>query len=178
MRLLCLGALFLGALLLVFSVTALAADEAPSGDAKSEAKNLLKPTNDPESWVFELNDAGKGEMTVDGDAIVFHTTETTGTDWHVQAYQPEIDLQDDKDYVVKFQMKSAEPVEVLLVSGINEEDWHEVGLHESVSPTDEFKDYEFEFTAHDTVDKNNRIGFVLGIDKGVVSVKDMTLTEK
>ena len=66
-------------------------------DAKSEAKNLLKPTNDPESWVFELNDAGKGEMKVDGDAIVFHTTETTGTDWHVQAYQPDLDLKDDQD---------------------------------------------------------------------------------
>ena len=165
-------------LLLMAPLSTWAADEAPADDAKTETKNLLKPTNDPESWVFELNDAGKGEMTVDGDAIVFHTTETTGTDWHVQAYQPEIDLKDDKDYVVKFQMKSAEPVEVLLVAGINEEDWHEVGLHESLSPTDEFKDYEFEFTAHDTVDKNNRIGFVLGIDKGVVSVKDMTLTEK
>jgi hypothetical protein len=170
--------LLFGALFLLFPLVALAADEAPPKDAKSEAANLLKPTNDPESWVFELNDAGKGEMTVDGDAIVFHTTETTGTDWHVQAYQPEIDLQDDKVYVVKFQMKSAEPVELLLVAGINEEDWHEVGLHENLSPTDEFKDYQFEFTARDTVDKNNRIGFVLGIDKGVVSVKDMTLTEK
>jgi hypothetical protein len=170
--------LLFGALFLLFPLVALAADEAPPKDAKSEAANLLKPTNDPESWVFELNDAGKGEMTVDGDAIVFHTTETTRTDWHVQAYQPEIDLQDDKVYVVKFQMKSAEPVELLLVAGINEEDWHEVGLHENLSPTDEFKDYQFEFTARDTVDKNNRIGFVLGIDKGVVSVKDMTLTEK
>ena len=146
--------------------------------APTEAKNLLKPTNDPESWVFELNDAGKGEMKVDGDAIVFHTTETTGTDWHVQAYQPELDLKDDQAYVVKFQMKAAEPVEMLLVAGINEEDWHEIGLHENLNSTDEFKDYEFEFTAQNTAEKNNRLGFVLGIDKGVVSVKDLSLTEK
>jgi len=169
--------LLLTALVLSFPLAAFAAEEAPSNDAKSEAKNLLKPTNDPDSWVFELNDAGNGEMKVDGDAIVFETTETTGTDWHVQAYQPEIDLKDGQDYVVKFQMKAAKPVEVLLVAGLNEDDWHEVGLHEDLSPTEEFKDYEFEFTANNTVDKNNRVGFVLGIDKGIVSVKDMTLTE-
>jgi len=165
-------------LLLMAPLTTWAAEDAPAEGAKAETKNLLGPTNDPESWVFELNDAGKGEMTVDGDAIVFHTTETTGTDWHVQAYQPEIDFKDDKTYVVKFQMKAAEPVELLLVAGINQENWHEIGLHENISPTDEFKEYEYEFTAHDTTDKNNRIGFVLGLSKGVVSVKDMTLTEK
>jgi Carbohydrate binding domain len=165
------------ALLAMAPLAAMGAD-APAKDAKAETKNLLKPTNEPDSWVFELNDAGKGEMSVDGDAIVFHTTETTGTDWHVQAYQPEIDLKDGQDYVVKFQMKSAEPVKLLLVGNINEDDWHEVGLHEDLEPTDKFKDYEFEFTAHDVVEKNNRIGFVLGIDKGVVSVKSMTLTEK
>jgi len=170
-------ATMIAAMLMLLPIAALAAD-APVEDAKSETKNLLQPTNDLESWVFELNDAGKGEMTVDGDAIVFHTTETTGTDWHVQAYQPNLDLKDDQTYVVKFQMEAAEPVHLLLVAGINEEDWHEIGLHEDIEPTDEFKDYEFEFTAHDVVEKNNRLGFVLGIDKGAVSVKGLTLTEK
>lgn len=165
-------------LLIFFPLTSLAAEEAPAKDAKGESTNLLKATNDPESWVFELNDKGKGEMTVDGDAIVFHTTETTGTDWHVQAYQPDLDLEDGKTYVVKFQMKADEPVELLLVSGINQEDWHEIGLHENVSPTEEFEDYDYEFTAHDTADKNNRLGFVLGLSKGVVHVKDLSLTEK
>jgi hypothetical protein len=170
--------LFAAALLLLFPLTSLAADEAPAESAKSESTNLLTATNDPESWVFELNDAGKGEMTVDGDAIVFHTTETTGTDWHVQAYQPELNLQDDKTYVLKFQMKAEKPVDLLLVAGINEEDWHEIGLHENISPTEEFEEYDYEFTAHDTTHKNNRLGFVLGLSKGVVHVKDMTLTEK
>jgi hypothetical protein len=165
------------ALVLMLPFSVLAADEAPQKDAAPAAKNLLKPTNDPESWVFELNDDGDGEMTVDGDAIVFATTVTTGTDWHVQVYQPEIDLKDGQDYVVKFQMKAAKPVDVLLVAGINEDDWHEIGLREELRPTDKFKDCKFEFAAHDTVDKNNRVGFVLGIDRGVVSVKEMTLTE-
>ncbi len=170
--------LLVSALLLVFPLAAFAAEEAPSKDAKSEANNLLQPTNDLESWVFELNDEGQGEMKVDGDAIVFTTTKTTGTDWHVQAYQPGLDLKEGKDYVVKFQMKSPDKVTVLLVGQIHQENWHEIGLHEEVHPGDEYKDYEYEFTATDVADKNNRIGFVLGFDKGEVRVKDMTLTEK
>jgi hypothetical protein len=174
--------LLVSALLLVFLVTALAADEAPSNDAKSEAKgeakNLLKPTNEVESWVFELNDEGQGEMSVADDAIVFKTTKTTGTDWHVQAYQTELDLEEGKDYIVKFQMKSPDKVALLLLGLINEDDWHEIGLHEEVQPGEEYKEFEYEFTATDVVDGNNRIGFVLGIDEGEVSVKDMTLAEK
>ncbi len=168
----------IAALVLVLPLLALAAEEAPPKDAKTEAKNLLKPTNDVESWALEVNDEGKGEMKVDGDAIVFTTTKTTGTDWHVQAYQPGLDLEDGKDYVVKFQMTSPDKVTLLLVAQIHEEDWHEIGLHEEVNPGEEFKEYEYEFTATDVVDKNNRIGFVLGTDEGEVSVKDMTLTEK
>lgn len=166
------------ALLILFPLQSLSADEAPAKDSTGESTNLLRTTNDPESWVFELNDAGKGEMTVDGDAIVFHTTNTTGTDWHVQAYQPDLVLKDDKTYVLKFKMKAEQPVELLLVASINQEDWHEIGLHESITPTEEFTDYDYEFTAHDTADKNNRLGFTIGLNKGVIYVKNMTLTEK
>ena len=170
-------AVLISALLALCSFTALAADK-PADDSKAEAKNLLQPTNDPDSWVFELNDSGKGEMSADGDAIVFHTTATTGTDWHVQAYQTGLDLKDGQDYIIKFQMKSPDKVQLLLVGQIHQEDWHEIGLHEEIQPGEKFKVYKYEFTARDTVDKNNRIGFVLGIDKGAVSVKEMTLTEK
>jgi hypothetical protein len=169
------------AVALSFPLAAFAADEAPPKEAAKDAaaNNLLKPTNDPESWTLELTDDGKGEMKADGDAIVFTTTNTTGTDWHVQAYQTGLDLENDKDYVVKFKAKADKPVEFLLVGQIHEPDWHEIGLHEQVRPTDEYKDYEYEFTAGDTsANKADRIGFVLGIDKGSVSIKDMTLTEK
>ena len=167
-------------MLFVFSpLVSLAADEAPPKDKEAPAaKNLLKPTNDVESWVFELNEKGNGEMTVDGDAIVFETTETTGTDWHVQAYQTGLALEDGKRYVVRFKLQSPQEVTLLLVGQVHEPDWHEIDLHEEIQSTKEFKDYEFEFTARDTADDNNRLGFVLGIDKGEVFVKDMTLLPK
>lgn len=154
---------------------AAAADE---GNEDADAMNLLKPTNDLESWQLELNDGGQGKMEVDEEAIVFHVLSTTGTNWHVQAYQTEIDLKEGQDYVVKFQLKADDSVEVLLLGCINEDDWHEIGLHESIIPGSEYRDYEFAFTATDVAEKNNRVGFVLGESKGVVSVKNMTLTEE
>jgi hypothetical protein len=149
---------------------------APTKDAK--AKNLLKPTNDPESWQLELTEGGKGDMKADGDAIVFHVTDTDGTNWHVQAYQTGLDLKNGKDYIVKFKMKAPQASELLIMGLINQDDWHEIGLHEELGPSDDFKPYEYTFTAADVVPNNNRIGFILGADKGTISVKDLTLMEK
>ncbi|HEY4233688.1 MAG TPA: carbohydrate binding domain-containing protein [Lacipirellulaceae bacterium] len=179
----------LTALLCLFPLMALADDATDkmsgSGAAKvaagakdASSKSLLKPTNDPESWQLELTEGGKGEMKASGDAIVFTTTETDGTNWHVQAYQTGIDLKNGKDYVIKFKMKAPQASEVLVLGLINQDDWHEVGLHEELGSSDDFKPYEFTFTASDTAPNNNRIGFVLGADKGTISIKELTLTEK
>lgn len=164
-------------LLSLVSFPALAVEEAPPKETHAEVKNLLKPTNDVESWVFEVNGDGAGSMKADDEAIVFTTTKTDGTDWHVQTYQPGLDLKEGQKYVVKFAMKSPQEVAVNLVGQIHEVDWHEIGLRQELSPGKEYEDYEFEFTAHNVVDGNNRIGFVLGFAEGDVFVKDMTLTE-
>jgi Carbohydrate binding domain len=177
--------MFLSALVLLFPLVALAdsADKmsaAPAASAAKDAKskNLLKPTNDPESWKLELTEGGKGEMKADGDAIVFKVTEADGTNWHVQAYQTELDLKNGKDYVLKFKMKAPQANELLVLGLINQDDWHEIGLHEELASSDDFKPYEFTFTASDVVAENNRIGFILGGDKGTYTLKDVTLTEK
>jgi len=117
-------------------------------------------------------------MTADDGAIIFNTNKIDGTDWHVQTYQPGIDLEDGKTYVVKFAMKSPQEVAVNLVGQIHQVDWHEIGLREQLNPGKEYENFEFEFTARDVVDGNNRIGFVLGFAEGDVFVKDMTLSEK
>jgi hypothetical protein len=148
----------------------------PSKDDK--AKNLLKRTNDPESWQLQLTDGGQGDMKADGDAIVFHVTEIDDTNWHVQVYQTGLDLKNGKEYVVKFKAKAPKASGLLLVAAIHQEDWHEIGLHEDLDPSDDFKQYEFTFTANDVVPNNNRLGFVLGSSKGTVEIKDLTLIEK
>src|SRR5262249_33615096 len=125
------------------------ADKPAAADAqkKAEPKNLLQKTNEPESCVFEVSGDGQGDMQAEGQPIAFTTTATDGTDWHVQAYQTGLDLKDGKKYVLKFKCKAPKADSLTVVGQIHEEDWHEIGLHEQVGASDDFKSYEFEFTA-------------------------------
>ncbi|MEZ6063245.1 MAG: alpha/beta hydrolase-fold protein [Planctomycetaceae bacterium] len=139
---------------------------------------LLKPTSNPDSWQFELTENGQGSMEADGDAIVFHTTALSEENWHVQAYQAGIDLKDGATYELTFSAKSPDNSAVLAMGIINEADWHGIGLNQEENLTREFREYSITFTASDVVEKNNRIGFVLGLAKGTVFVRNMSLTEK
>lgn len=142
------------------------------------AANLLKKTADVDSWRLEQHESGKGKIEVKDEAIVF-TVETPGSEnWHVQAYQVDLDLKDDQDYTLKFKISSPNRHFVLVVAGIDEDDYHEIGLHEEFLASSEFKEHEFTFTATDTAKGKNRVGFVIGTEKGAVSVKDITLTAK
>jgi hypothetical protein len=143
-----------------------------------EPKNLLKPTNKTDSWRFEQHDAAKGSIAAADDAILLTTTETDGTDWHVQAYQTGLDLKDGKEYVVTFKAKASGDRAVGFNAMIDQEDWHDVGLSENIDLGKDWKDYKYEFKADQTVANKNRIGFKLGVDKGQVWVKDLVLSEK
>ena len=144
----------------------------------ADATNLLKPTNQVESWRFEIAGDSKSEMKVEGDEVVFITSAVDNTNWHVQAVQNELDLSDGTTYVLKFSAKSPEKVLMGLNAMIDQEDWHQIGLNEEVQLGKEYKDFRFEFTASGTVKKANRISFVLGNNKGTVSLKDVTLIAK
>jgi hypothetical protein len=144
----------------------------------ADEKSLLKPTNKAESWRFEQHEGGKGSLKATDEAIEFTVSEIDGTDWHVQAIQTELDLTNGKQYVLKFQAKASESRPIGVSANIDEEDWHNIGLQESVFLGTEFKPYEFTFTADQVSPKKNRIGIVLGDSKGTVTIKDMTLTAK
>ena len=138
----------------------------------------LRATNKTESWRFETTADGKGSMKAEGDAITFVTSETSGENWHVQAYQAGLKLEEGADYKVTFEIKSPESKTVLLVAQINEEDWHEIGLHEEIYASKDWSKEEISFTAQDIVNNKNRIGFILGEEKGSVSIKNMKLIKQ
>jgi len=150
-----------------------------AAEVKSDSKaNLLKPTNKLDSWRFEQHEAGKGMMTVDGDAIVFDVT-TTGTEpWHVQATQTNLDLADGKEYVLTFKAKASPDRSMQVNAMIDKDDWHQIGLSELADVGKEWKDYKYEFKADQTLKEKNRISFILGGDKGKVWLKDVVLTAK
>lgn len=139
--------------------------------------NLLKTTNTSTSWVFEETGKGKGSMEIEGDSVVFKTTEVSEERWHVQAYQRFLNLKDGNDYKVTFKLRSPEKCTVVLNGLIHEPDWTWIGINEEIQTTPEFKDYEFTFTAEGTAEFNNRLGFMLGVDKGSVTLKDFRMVE-
>ena len=141
-----------------------------------EAKNLLKPTNKLASWRLEQHDKGKGSMKPEEDAMVLTVSEIDGTEWHVQAIQSGLDLTEGKLYTLKFQIKASERRSVGVQANIDQDDYHTIGLAESITVGPEFTPQELSFRAENVAPKKNRIGLLLGDAKGTVTVKDMTLT--
>jgi Carbohydrate binding domain len=147
-------------------------------DAKAPP-SLLKPINVAESWRFEQHEGGKGTMKVEGETVTFTASELDGTDWHVQVFQIGLDLKDGEDYTFTFEAKSPERRAVIIIAGIDQDDYHEIGLHEEISAVStEYKKYEYTFRADGTATGKNRIGFVLGTEKGSMTIKSATLTRK
>jgi serine/threonine protein kinase/formylglycine-generating enzyme required for sulfatase activity/tetratricopeptide (TPR) repeat protein len=138
-------------------------------------KNLLKPANRIDSWRYDIQTEAKGSMLPVDNAISFTAENITGTNWHLQVSQTDLDLKNGEEYVLKFQARS-DGRGATLTACIDEPDWHEIGLHEELSLTEEYKPFEFKFRAVGVVNRKNRIQFVLGAEKGTIVVKDMTLT--
>jgi hypothetical protein len=143
-----------------------------------EPKNLLKPVNKAESWRFETHEGAQGKLEIVDDTAVFKAGRLTGTNWHIQAFQTDLELKEGQDYTLKVKMRAVQRRGVTVVATIDKEDWHEIGLHEDVTVDKELKTFEFTFRASGVAEKKNRIGFVLGDETGDLVVKEITLTEK
>jgi hypothetical protein len=146
--------------------------------SSEEPKNLLKPVNKAESWRFETHEGAKGGLEIVDDAAVFKAGVLTGTNWHIQAFQTDLELKEGKDYTLKIKMRSPQRRTVTVVATIDKEDWHEIGLHEDANVERDLRTFEFTFRASDVAEKKNRIGFVLGDETGDLIVKEIALTEK
>lgn len=144
----------------------------------TEPTNLLKPTHKEDSWRLEQVEGGKAKMKVDENSVTFQVTAVDSTDWHVQAVQTDLDLKENAAYTLKFKARSPEKVTISVNSMIDQDDWHEIGLHEDVTLEKEYKDYSYQFTATGAVSKKNRISFVMGNAKGEVQLKEVTLVAK
>lgn len=144
-----------------------------------EPKSLLKPVDKAESWRVEEHEGGKGTLKIDEKNVVLTSTKVTGTDWHVQFVMTDLDLKNNQDYVLKFKAKADSSCQIGVNMGIDEEDWHQIGLGEQITIGKSFDNYEFRFTATDVnTKKKNRLCFVLGFETCQVTIKDLTLTAK
>jgi Carbohydrate binding domain len=143
-----------------------------------DAKNLLKPINKAESWRLEQHEGAEATLKIADDAAVINATKVTGTNWHVQVFQVDLDLKEGAQYTLKLKLAASQRRSVLLVGMIDAADWHEIGLHEDLTVDKEGSSPEFTFRATGVMAKKNRIGFVMGDETGDLIVKEMALTEK
>ncbi len=134
--------------------------------------------SDVNTWRLDVLSTAKASQSVEGDVIAFQVDAATGTDWHVQALRPKLDLEEGQEYVVKFQAKASVNRKVTVSAGIDQEDWHSIGLRETVALTGEFQRFEFKFRAQRVVKDKNRIGFVLGDETGTVFVREMSVVKE
>ncbi len=104
--------------------------------------------------------------------MLFTITAIDGTDWHVQANLTDQDFQEGQPYVVTFTAKASDPRTMMLSAQIDQEDWHDIGLTESVDLKPEWKDYIYRFTAHRPAAGKNTIGFVVGNDTSKIWIKN------
>ena len=147
--------------------------------AADKAKNLLKDPNKTDSWRLEQHEQAKGTMKADQDGILFDVTNADGENWHVQAFLTGVEFKEGKEYTFSYKAKGDPTRSIIASAGIDEEDWHGVGLQEDVELTKDWKEQTHTFKAENVAKGGkNRIGFVLGADKGKVWVKDVSLTEK
>ena len=114
-------------------------------------------------------------MKADGDTIVFETSSVGKRDWDVQAYQTGLELEEGAEYKVSFEVKANTDRAIVSVqASITNKDWHNIGLFEDVALTQEFQSFEYTFFVSDS-EKDNRIGFIVGGQTGVVTVRNFKL---
>ncbi len=110
-----------------------------------------------------------------GPAIQATITQTDGTDWHVQTHQTGLNLTDGTTYTVSFRAKADKARAMPIGAGLDQADWHNVGLTATAALTTDWKTFRYVFTAHDTVPNHNRIAFTLGGQTGTVWISDLQI---
>lgn len=165
-------------LVFVALVVLIALRSVQSSAAEAKTENMFRPLNEWGPWVLEINGPGKGAMWAIDQTLLVITSASSTENWHVQCFYPELELKEGREYTITFQAKSPESAQVTLAATLNKDPWNELGLHEELSLTPEYKSFEFTFKATGVSDKANRIGFAAGLTKGIVYVKDLSLTEK
>ncbi len=159
------------------SASVASASATDADKAKADPSNMLKPTAKVDSWRFEQAEGGKGEVSAEGEWLQVKVSKSTGTDWHVQVVQADLDLKEGKSYTLSFEVKSDVRRNVVVSAMIDKEDWHEIGLHEEIYLGTEPRKEEFTFTASGVAEKKNRISIACGTDKGSVFLKNVRLVE-
>ena len=99
----------------------------------------------------------------------------SGPDWHVQIHVPGLTYEAGRAYTLRFRAKCSTPSSMLASAVLDEPDWHNVGLSQSVKVGPAWREYSVPFTATEPRPEHNRIGFTIGALRGVLEIEGLTV---
>lgn len=143
-------------------------------------------TRGAERWTLELNTApatAKMEIPADvappegvgGKVLRVHVTTLGAQNWHIQLHQTGLDLTNGEPYTVSFFARADKERPITVYTGVDQADWHNIGLNERLQLTPEWQKFTLAFTATRAVEDHSRLSFTLGDALGTVDLAEVTL---
>lgn len=155
--------------------------------AAQNNENLLKNPRFEDvlnGWQIEVN---QGKMTAQseeiapaenappGRALHLKVDELGGADWHLQAGQNGLDLQDGESYTLRFWARADAPRALPFYASLDRAPWSSLGVSAQRDLTPQWQRFRISFTARGTQPNANRFEFVLGKMLGDVWLADFSL---
>ena len=109
------------------------------------------------------------------DALKILVDKVDDTAWHVQLHQVGMDFINGETYSLHFRARSDRRRTMNVYTGLDEADWHNIGLNAQAPLTAEWKTFDYLFTVHDPLPGHGRLTFGLGDQAGSVWLADVSL---
>lgn len=142
------------------------------------AVNLLPPITKYGAWNFVTLAPAQTERTVEDGAAVLTVTTPGQERWRVQITRPPLDLEEGQKYTLRFRAKAKPALDLFVVGGLDQADYHTVGLAETVPLTTDWKTYTFTFTAQHLAPGHVAVPqFQIGTQTGTLWLADVSLVK-
>ncbi len=130
----------------------------------------------PAAATLEVLSPNASPPKLDGRAVRINVTELGAENWHAQFFQTGLDLFEAEPYTLAFWARADRPRQISLNANVDVGDGHGIGLTiDGISITSGWRKYAYGFSATRVVKDHCRITFILGNQKGPVSLAGMTL---
>ena len=145
------------------------------GPREPDGPPVLPPLETFRFFTLQVLGTAQGTLTAEADAHRIDVTAVDGTDWHVQLQQSFDDLEEGATYTVRFRARADASSSLVLAAHIGGPDWRNIGLLETVSLSEGWRTYQYEFRAK-AIAASNWIVFNVGGRTGTLWIADVALT--
>ena len=150
-----------------------------SGAGPLGANLLADPAR---TWTLEHQGATAATLTANradngAPGARIAVTAIDATSWHVQAHFTGLNFREGGVYTASFDARTGDDTPRLMAvnAGLDQPDWHRVGLETSALVGKGWKTYSYSFSAQDVVANHCRLSFGLGNQMGAVELRNVSV---